>query len=224
MCMQPVWWQFLKNRSDGRLEEPLVRQQDPLVKPSFGSPQPRHEIPGVEKALAGVQPELGAYDFFISYSWTRTREVARHLAKVLEHRGYTIFLDIEKLPPESPMEQLVPELVKAVRSSRAFIIFEIQLGEPVVDKGENDRDEAIYRGRTIRAPAVGSTLEVEWSWQTLELLASTRFLSIGDGHVYPTAFQQNDWDCFIPSTFNSFEELVSICEGYLQFVNDKNGS
>lgn len=223
LCMWALWEQYQKNLTAGLLDDPLIRQ-DQMSKESPRSTEPHHEVQSLEKLLTCVRPDHGVYDFFISYSWRRSKDQARALAKQLQARGHHVFLDVDKIPLETPMEQLIPDLVRSVRSSKAIVIFEIQLDDPLIDVNDRERSKALQRAHAIRAPMVGGYVDVDWSWQTLELLASTRFLSVGVDNVKANAHGQLDHECILHSQFASVEELVVICEAYLQYIEERNGT
>ena len=177
---------------------------------------PEHQVDDFY-ALTCVDPEPGTFDFFISYSWQRKTDDAHALAAILTQRGYRVFLDKHELPEDTSMEKLVPTLVHAVRSSSAVILFEVLLGAPLGTLPKEREDEAIRKGHAIPAPAVGGDpLLVEWSWQTLELVAATHFLGVHDGTVFATAFQSADPDFMTSGRFASIDELASVCERYLK--------
>jgi hypothetical protein len=165
--------------------------------------------------LIRVRPEPDKFDFFVSYSWTRKKSQARNLANILKSRGHSVFLDKDKIVKTNiSMEELVPELVYAVRSSTAVLLFPVQLKEPITDLA-GDEDVELQHGRAMRAPAGnGGTVLAEWSWQTLELLAAGHLLVVEQDRAYAIAHERLDPD-FITRSYRSVEELAKVCESYL---------
>jgi len=212
-----IWERYLQLVASGSLDEPLVRPF-PIThvkKPLLVEP-PVDEVEDVTR-LIQVSPEPNKFDFFVSYSWTRTESEAHELAKILKSRGHSVFLDKEEIVKSSiSMEGLVQELVKAVRSSTAVLLFPIQLKEPIADLA-GDEEVELQHGRAIQAPALGGggTVLSEWSWQTLELLAAARYLVVQKHRAYAVAHERSDPD-FIARRCQSVEELADACEAYLE--------
>lgn len=83
---------------------------------------------------------------------------------------------------------------------------------------EGDVEAELRHGHAIRIPEPDGSSGplVEWSWQTLELLAAAWHLVVEDQRVYPVAHGMHDPE-FISRPFHSMEELVTACEAYLKY-------
>ena len=218
-----IWRKYARYLGLGKFDVPLVR---PTPKPKIQRPEltSKPAPPKIENThkvsdltqLVRVEPEPSKYDFFISYSWTRTEAQARELAVVLKSRGHKVFIDKENLSEDLTMEVLVPELVYAVRSSRAVLLYPIELKEPIYNLPDEVEPE-IRHGQMIRVPGTNRRGPLaEWSWQTLELMAAAWHLVIEKNKVYPTAHGKRDTE-FITRPYRSIDELATACEAYLDY-------
>ncbi|MGI9296153.1 MAG: toll/interleukin-1 receptor domain-containing protein [Pseudomonadales bacterium] len=219
-----IWRRYKKLVSAGLDTEPLVKQISSPMSTLESPPLTNdHEVQSVYR-LIQVKPETGKYDFFISYSWTRTKPYASELTTTLKSRGHRVFFDRDDLDPNIPMEKLLPDLVKAVRSSSAVLLFPVQLKNPFED-GSTRSEEMLKKGLLIRVPTVAGPSLADWSWQTLEHMASTRKLVIEyeSKLTYAIAYGGSDPN-FIRKTYRSSSELADICESYLDHISRVNRS
>lgn len=217
VLVEPIWARFLQLVASNSLDEPLVVCRLPIPSIEEGPSRKRssHQVADLSR-LTHIAPGPYKFDFFVSYSWQRTDSQARKLVATLKSRGHEVYFDKEKITEKNiPMEKLVPELVYNVRSSRALLLFPIQLNEPI-EKHAVVEDDELQHGRAIRAPAIGGggTVLTEWSWQTFELLAAAHYLVVAKDRAYAVAFESLDPD-FITRPYRSVEELADICKAYL---------
>jgi hypothetical protein len=216
VCVEGLWGRYLQLVESGSLDEPLV----PVTPVTPAALSTRNEEPAFQvddlSRLIRVIPQPDKFDFFISYSWTRTAMQAKELVALLESRGHKVFYDKDEVRGLPPMEELVPGLVSGVRSSKAVVLFSIMLKEPVEYPIGVNQETELRHGRDTWVPTVDDApLFAEWSWQTLELLAASHCLVVGQDRAYAVAHGIHDPD-FISRSYRSVEQLADVCESYLE--------
>lgn len=208
-CVSGLWEILQARVVAGNISEPLLVARSPLSEEPYAPSPKAHSVPAVAP-LTQVRHAKRRFEFFVSYSWTRHADSARKLVSMLGRER--VFFDRDQINPNESMDALIPTLVSAVRSCEAVILFPIQLGEPWSDGAR--QAEALERGLAINAPAVGDTVTVQWSWQTLELHAASHVLVLGDSLARAFIGGVEDPE-FIPRPCRSLEEQVAACEAYL---------
>jgi hypothetical protein len=201
----------------GRGDRPIFESPlDASVPPAkTGLPPRPHNLVKDVQSIPLLTPDPGLFDVFISYSWARTAEAAVPLRDALRRRGYRVFLDrdhlqVDEVPEAERKEFLIQRLLMAVQSSRSCIVF-AAAKRPYIPTPGFDDEQAVRRGLAM---LVERDVQVEWSWQALELRHANRYLMLGANAA--SAINNGSFDhSFGTRSFSSNAEMETIVLEYL---------